>query len=78
MQHKEIIMIAGPFKGNNYQRYDGERKTIHHSIACVDIELIPGNYYRAIPGITTTMLRSPGCMPANFLEANPGLWKPLQ
>ena len=77
MEHKEIKMVGGPFAGNTYQRYDGEPRVINSPAYCVPVELIPGDYYRGIPSITTTGLRSPGSMPAKYLQDNPDLWIPI-
>ncbi len=76
MMPKEIKMIAGPFAGNNYQRYDGKPMTTY-IIGGEPIKVIPGDYYRGLPEITTTLLRSPGCMPAKYLADNPTMWEPV-
>ena len=69
----KIQMISGPHAGNIYEKYLGEKKTISNpALYCVDIELIPGDYYRGIK----LFARSPGTMSAKFLRDNPNIWIP--
>ena len=70
MVPEKIKMISGPFAGNIYQRYNGEKEIINSLRFCVPVELNPGDYYRGI----FELKRSPGCMPLKYLQENPAIW----
>lgn len=56
----KIKMVKGPFAGNVYTQYEGERIIINNLAYCVSVELIPGDYYRGITQVSTDGYRSPG------------------